>query len=141
MNAVALAEVDLEGAAAVVESWPYPADKRLKEKQPFTWLAAAPYIAVILAGAALFAAGVAVVNSDAPAVKTESDEEGQPYHVTARHVVGTTLWIVGTLLWIVGFLVPRGRRRRRRGGLGVQPPPVRTGLANCLANAAVCSKL
>jgi hypothetical protein len=105
MNAAALAEVDLEGAAAVVESWPYPADKRLKEKQPFTWLAAAPYIAVILAGAALFAAGVAVVNSDAPAVKTESDEEGQPYHVTARHVVGTTIWIVGTVVWIVGLLV------------------------------------
>jgi hypothetical protein len=106
--AAALAEVDLEngggGGGALVESGPYPADKRLKEKQPFTWLAAAPYIAVMLAGAALFAAGMAVLSSGvAPPAKTTT-EEGQPYHITARGVVGTALYVAGMVVGILGFI-------------------------------------
>jgi len=83
------AALDLEsggGAAATVDAWPYAADPRLKERQPFMWLRAAPYLAVMLAGAALFAAGVAVG------------------FVTHRAVLGGALYSSGVFVAMLGYV-------------------------------------
>ena len=94
------AALDLEsggGAAATVDAWPYAADPRLKEKQPFTWLRAAPYIAVTLVGAALFAAGVLVA-------ATNPDAGPQGHRDTSRDVVGAVLYSTGAVVWMVGSM-------------------------------------
>ena len=80
------AATDLESGAAAVDAWAYPADPRLKERQPFTWLRAAPYLAVMLAGAALFAAGVAVG------------------FVTHRAVLGGALYSSGVFVAMLGYV-------------------------------------
>lgn len=64
--AAAAADLENGGGAATVDARPYPADLRLMEKQPFTWLRAAPYLALMLAGAALFAGGVLLACTAAP---------------------------------------------------------------------------
>ncbi|KAL6599001.1 hypothetical protein ACP70R_045865 [Stipagrostis hirtigluma subsp. patula] len=58
---------DLESGGGNVDiasgTRPCPADPRLKEKQPFTWLGAVPYAVVVLAGAAMIAVGLLMARS------------------------------------------------------------------------------
>ena len=79
----AAADLKSGGGAATVDTWPYPADPRLNEKQPLTWLRAAPFLALVLVGAALLAAGVLVIRT--------------------RDVVGTAVYGTGLVLVPVGM--------------------------------------
>ena len=89
--ALAAAAADLEsgGGAATVAAWPYAADPRLEEKQPLTWLRAAPFLAVILLGAALFAAGVLVVcTGPGPGAGPPRERQGRGRDRGLRHRAG-----------------------------------------------------
>jgi hypothetical protein len=92
----AAADLENGGGAATVDACPCPADPWLREKQPFTWLRAAPYLALMLAGAALFAAGV-------QAVCTVPDVGQQGHRVTTRELVGTVLYFTGAVLAVWGI--------------------------------------
>ena len=59
-----------------------------------TWLRAAPFLAVILLGAARFAAGVLVVCT--------GPDPGPGHRASARDVVGTAVYGTGFVLALVG---------------------------------------
>ncbi|KAL6639963.1 hypothetical protein ACP70R_022273 [Stipagrostis hirtigluma subsp. patula] len=104
-GAVVAVDIENGGGDVAIGTRPCPADPRLNEPQPFTWLGAAPYLAAWLVGAVMFAVGLWL-------------DGGWPGSTRA----GIALYAIGTLL--AGGAILSGGLVSELGGCAIDLPRV-----------------